>query len=73
MSIYQYNADQDELLNAFDKAQQNIYGKNPYDDTYKSYAAIEKETENILLREQTVFIITSTITALLVAYTLQQL
>ena len=73
MSIYQYNADQDELLNAFDKAQQNIYGKNPYDDTYKSYAAIEKETENILLREQTVFIITSTITAILVAYTLQQL
>lgn len=73
MSIYQYNADQDELLNAFDKAEQNIYGKNPYDDTYKSYAAIEKETENILLREQTVFIITSTITALLVAYTLQQL
>ena len=73
MSIYQYNADQDELLNAFDKAQQNIYGRNPYDDTYKSYESIHKETENILIREQTVFIITSTITALLVAYTLQQL
>lgn len=73
MSFYHYNAEQDDVLNAFDKAEQNVNGKNPYDDTYKSYASIQKETENILVREQTVFIITSTIAALLVAYTLQQL
>ena len=73
MSFYRYNADQDDFLNAFDKAEQNVNGKNPYDDTYKSYKSIHTETENILIREQTVFIITSTITALLVAYTLQQL
>jgi hypothetical protein len=73
MSFSQYNADQDDLLLSFDKADKNVNGRNPYDDTYNSYVSIHKETENILVREQTVFIITSTITAILVAYTLQQL
>ena len=73
MSFYQYNADQDELLYSYDKFDKNLKEKNPYDDTYKSYEAIHKETENILIREETIFIITSTVTALLVAYTLQQL
>lgn len=73
MSFTQYNTEQDELLISFDKAEKNVNGTNPYDETYKSYVSIHKETENILVREQTIFIITSTITALLVAYTLQQL
>jgi hypothetical protein len=73
MSFSKYNTEQDELLITFDKAEKNVNGTNRYDETYKSYVSINKETENILLREQTVFIITSTITALLVAYTLQQL
>jgi hypothetical protein len=73
MSYANYNIDQYELLNSYEKVEENLNGKSPYDEKYKSYEAIQKETENLLKREHTVFIITSSITAVLVAYTLQQL
>ena len=37
MSFSKYNTEQDELLITFDKAEKNVNGRNPYDETYKSY------------------------------------
>lgn len=73
MSFYRYNVERNELLKTYDEAEKNVNGPNPYDETYKSYESIHIESENILLREQTVFIMTSTVTVLLVTYALQQL
>ena len=73
MSFYHYNADRDNLVETYYKTEENINGKIIHDDKFKSYEAIKIETENILKREHTIFIITSTLTAILVAYTLQQL
>ena len=71
MSYYQYNADKQSLINSYTKVKQNINEINPFDDTYKSFDTLRKESENILKKEQTIFIITSTITAFLTAYTLK--
>ena len=71
MSYYSYNSDKAQLINSFTKAKQNITDTNPYDDVYKSFDSINKETENILKKERVVFIITSTITSIITLYTLE--
>ena len=71
MSYSNYNLDKEKLYDSYTKANQNIKGVNPYDDTYKSFEAIHIESENILRKEQIIFNITSTITAFLTIYTLQ--
>lgn len=71
MSYYNYNSDKAQLINSFTKAKQNIMDTNPYDDVYKSFDSIHKESENILKKERVVFIITSTITSIITLYTLE--
>jgi len=71
MSYYNYNLDKAELINSYEKVKQNIEETNPYDDTYKSFDTIKIETENILNKEHFIFIITSSITAILTIYTLE--
>jgi hypothetical protein len=71
MSYYNYNLDKAQLIDSYEKVKQNIDDTNPYDDTYKSFNAIKIETENILNKEHVIFIITSTITAILTIYTLE--
>ena len=71
MSYYNYNLDKAELINSYEKVKQNIEETNPYDDTYKSFDTIKIETENILNKEHAIFIITSSITAILTIYTLE--
>ena len=71
MSYYNYNLNKAELINSYEKVKQNIEDTNPYDDIYKSFDTIKTETENILNKEHVIFIITSSITAILTIYTLE--
>jgi hypothetical protein len=50
MSYYSYNVEKYELSKSYAKAEQNINDTNPYDDEYKSFETIQKETENILTK-----------------------